>query len=42
MELQLNSIGIFDDAKGKKLVLDNLSNAFDDPSSMRETLDNEE
>ncbi len=40
MELQLNSIGIFDDAKGKKLVLDNLSNAFDDPTSIRETLDN--
>ncbi|WP_202974239.1 hypothetical protein, partial [Lysinibacillus tabacifolii] len=28
MELQLNSIGIFDDAKGKKLVLDNLSNCL--------------
>ncbi|MGG2111888.1 hypothetical protein ABFY60_15420 [Lysinibacillus pakistanensis] len=40
MELQLNSIGIFDDAKGKKLVLDNLSNAFDDPSSIVKTLDN--
>ena len=40
MELQLNSIGIFDDAKGKKLVLDNLSNAFDDPSSIRETQEN--
>lgn len=40
MELQLNSIGIFDDAKGKKLVLDNLSNAFDDPSSIRETKEN--
>jgi len=40
MELQLNSIGIFDDAKGKKLVLDNLSNAFDDSSSIRETKEN--
>ncbi|AVK84465.1 hypothetical protein C3943_13235 [Lysinibacillus sp. B2A1] len=40
MELQLNSIGIFDDAKGKKLVLDNLSNAFDDPSSIVKTQDN--
>jgi len=40
MELQLNSIGIFDDAKGKKLVLDNLSNAFDEPSSIRETKEN--
>ncbi|WHY45515.1 hypothetical protein [Lysinibacillus pakistanensis] len=40
MELQLNNIGIFDDAKGKKLVLDNLSNTFDDPTSIRETLDN--
>jgi len=40
MEMHLNSIGIFDDAKGKKLVLDNLSNAFNDPSSIRETKEN--
>lgn len=40
MEIQLNSIGIFDDAKGKKLVLDNLSDAFDNPSSIIKTQGN--
>ncbi|GLC89313.1 hypothetical protein [Lysinibacillus piscis] len=40
MELQLNNIGIFDDAKGKKLVLDNLTGAFDNPSSIKKTQNN--
>lgn len=40
MEQKLNNIGIFDDAKGKKLVLDNLSNAFDNPSSIIKTQNN--
>ncbi|MFE3573846.1 hypothetical protein [Lysinibacillus sp. NPDC059133] len=40
MERQLNSIGIFDDATGRKLVLDNLSDAFDNPSSILKTQEN--
>ncbi|MFJ7647696.1 hypothetical protein ACIQ1H_09110 [Lysinibacillus sp. NPDC097279] len=40
MELQLNSIGIFDDATGRKLVLDNLSEAFEDPLSILKVQDN--
>lgn len=40
MERQLNSIGIFDDPFGRKLVLDNLSDAFDNPSSILKTQEN--
>jgi len=40
MERQLNSIGVFDDAFGRKLVLDNLSDAFDNPSSILKTQEN--
>ncbi|MFE3573962.1 hypothetical protein [Lysinibacillus sp. NPDC059133] len=40
LEIQLNSIGIFNDGKGKKLVLDNLSDAYNNPSSIIKTHDN--
>lgn len=40
MERQLNSIGIFDDPFGRKLVLDNLSDSFDNPSSILKTQEN--
>ena len=35
MERQLNSIGIYDNANGRKLVIDNLTEAFYNPSSIR-------
>lgn len=34
MEKQLNSIGVFDTKNGRKLVQDNLTNTFNDPSSL--------
>ena len=37
MERLLNSFRIFDDASDRKLVLDNLSDAFDNPSSILKT-----
>lgn len=33
MENQLKSIGVFDNESGRKLILDNLIKAFNDPSS---------
>jgi len=40
MERQLNSIGIFDNSKGRELVLDNLTDTFHDGSSILKTQEN--
>ncbi|UAC49576.1 hypothetical protein K6959_07100 [Bacillus aquiflavi] len=40
MERQLNSIGIFDNKTGRKHVLDNLTDTFNDASSILKTQDN--
>ncbi|MFA9560387.1 pre-toxin TG domain-containing protein [Evansella sp. AB-rgal1] len=40
MERQLNSIGIFNNDKGRKLVLGNLTDSFNDASSILKTQDN--
>ncbi|MDA1478348.1 hypothetical protein [Bacillus changyiensis] len=40
MERQLNSIGIFDNKTGRKLVLDKLTDTFNDASSILKTQDN--
>ncbi|WP_368294546.1 hypothetical protein [Dehalobacter sp. TBBPA1] len=40
MERQLNSIGIFDNAAGRNIVLDNLTKAYNNPSSILEVQQN--
>lgn len=40
MEKQLNSIGIFDNKAGREIVQDNLTKAFNDPSSILKVQEN--
>ncbi|SHJ48350.1 hypothetical protein SAMN02745136_00150 [Anaerocolumna jejuensis DSM 15929] len=40
MERQLNSIGIFDNKRGRRVVLDNLTQAYNNSSSILKTQEN--